>query len=580
MIWKPAWLPSNPRQRWEEFDNWLYNRTNLYKGDDYFRGTGFQQMSDAEVTQLEEWAQRVYERLIRPWDQEGNQRTNRLGDQEVPTKVKNVILFLTDQQRKDSLGAYGNPIIKTPNLDRIANEGVRFERAYVQNPFCCPSRASILTGLYPRTHGVWHNGIQFNDVGAPTLGDILQAHGYRTGSVGKIHLNAWFGPHPPSGYEESQDYWAKHPEMKDWHGPYCGFQEVELTIGHVHYSTKGGHYSAYLEREFPEGSKLLRRENALLNQGYFETWRNAIPEEHHYNTWIADRTMEMIDRFAGQPFFIHCSFPDPHHPFSACEPYASMYDPNAMPDPLPASLEEMAAMPPIYRAHYMGEPTYYSKEPPFFEKIAGAPLREMTAQMYGMVTHVDRSIGRVLDHLSRRGLLDETLVIFTSDHGELLGDHGHILKGPFYYQSLLNIPLIIRYPGAQPGVNRQLVGHVDLVPTILDCLGLKIPAYLPGYSLAGHLRGEAAHVRDAVLTEFRPFGGPNMKILHTSDGWKYVYYHGEKYGELFNLVQDPQERNNLYGKPAYAEMCRRLNLRLLDELIGTEAAWPTKGEWL
>jgi len=257
-----------------------------------------------------------------------------------------------------------------------------------------------------------------------------------------------------------------------------------------------------------------------------------------------------------------------------------MYDPNAMPDPVPASLEEMAAMPPIYRAHYMGESTYFSKEPPRFEKIAGAPLREMTAQMYGMVTHVDRAIGRVLDHLAARGLLEDTVIIFTSDHGELLGDHGHILKGPFYYQSLLNIPLIIRYPGAQPTVNRELVGHVDLVPTVLDCLGLKVPAYLPGHSLAGYLSGEAVHVRDAVLTEFRPFGGPNMKILHTADGWKYVYYHGERYGELFNLKADPQERNNLYGKPAYAEVCRRLNLRLLDELIATEAAWPTRGAWL
>jgi len=232
----------------------------------------------------------------------------------VPKSAKNVLLFLTDQQRKDSIAAYGNPFVQTPNLDRLAGEGVRFDRAYCQNPFCSPARASILTGLYPRTHGVWHNSIRFDEVGAPTLGDILQTHGYRTGSVGKIHLGPGWGPHPPAGFEESRDYWAKHPQMRDWHGPYCGFADVYLSLGHIHYSTRGGHYGAYLEENFPQGRELFKRENALFNQGYFETWRNAMPEEHHYNTWITDRTTDMIDRFAGEPFFIHCSFPAPPPP--------------------------------------------------------------------------------------------------------------------------------------------------------------------------------------------------------------------------------------------------------------------------
>ncbi len=202
-------------------------------------------------------------------------------------RARNVLLILTDQQRKDTISAYGNPGIRTPNLDRLAARGVRFERAYCQNPFCCPSRASILTGLYPRTHGVWNNSIPFSRVGAPTLGDLLHEHGYRTGSVGKIHLNPW-GPPPPVGFEESRQYWAAHPEMRDWHGPYCGFRDVEMSNGHVHYSTTAGHYGAYLAEKFPAGVELFKRKKAIVNHAYFETWRNAMPEEHHYNTWIAD----------------------------------------------------------------------------------------------------------------------------------------------------------------------------------------------------------------------------------------------------------------------------------------------------
>lgn len=490
---------------------------------------------------------------------------------------RNVLLILTDQQRKDSVGAYGSPVAATPALDRLAREGARFERAYGTNPFCCPSRASILTGLYPRTHGVWDNGVQFDAVGAPTLGDLLQPHGYRTGCVGKLHLNLWFGPHPPTGYEESQDYWAKHPEMADWHGPYCGFQEVELTVGHVHYSTRGGHYAAHLRQTFPEGVELLTRARAERDDGYFETWHNATPEAHHYNTWIAERTMAMIDRFGDQPFFIQCSFPDPHHPFSACEPYASLYDPGDVPEPIPASLDELDAMPPHYRAIHLGQEQVFSRARPFQSEIAGAPLREMAAQMYGMLTHVDHGIGRILDHLESRGQLDETLVIFTTDHGELLGDHGFLLKGPCFYQSLLNLPLIVRCPGAPPAVRHELVSHVDLVPTVMDCLGLDVPDYLPGHSLKGHLSGAPTHVRDAVLTEYRP-DGENMKVLHTQD-WKYVYYHGASYGELFDLAGDPGEHRNLFADPAHAGQRRKLHDRLLAELVDTESTWPGKGRW-
>jgi arylsulfatase A-like enzyme len=480
--------------------------------------------------------------------------------------VRNVILFLTDQQRKDSLGCQGNPAAKTPNFDRLAREGARFERAYTQNPFCCPARASILTGVYLM-------------VGTPTLGDLLQPRGFRTGSVGKIHVNPWFGPPPPTCNEESFQYWQKHPEMAEWTGPYCGFQKVQMVLGHGHYSIQAGHYPAYLRKEFPEGIALAQRDRALRDEGHLQTWHNAVPEEHHYNTWIADRTVEMIDSFGADRFFIHCSFPDPHHPFTACEPYASLFPADQMPDPLAYSEEELNRMPPLYLKQFRGERSPYNGKPSsFVEKIAGAPLKAIMAQTYGMVSHVDSCIGRILDHLEERGLLEETLIVFTTDHGELLGDHGFLFKGPFYYQSLVNVPMIIRNPGCSPEVREELVGHVDLVPTILEALGLELPDHLPGRSLMGHLEGNPRDRRDAVLTEFRPFGLPNMKILHTED-WKYVHYQGQDYGELFHLREDPEERHNLYDDPGYRGMRNELTTRLLEELVATEASWPSRGAW-
>lgn len=524
----------------------------------------------------------------------------------MPHSAKNVVLLLTDQCRRDFLGCYGNAIAQTPQIDALAASGVRFDSAYTQNPFCCPARASILTGTYPRTHHLWHNGIQFK-AGVPTLGDLLQESGVRTGSVGKIHVNPRFGSAPPVGFEESDAYWNAHPEMAEWRGPYVGFQDVRMTNGHVAYSVRTGHYAADLKKRFPEGVDLMKRESALRDDGWVQTWRNSIPEEYHYNTWIADETIGLVDAYGDDRFFLHVSFPDPHHPFSACEPYSSMFDDAEMPASIPYSRAELEALPPHYLAHHEGRRSFFEGSPPSFrEKIEGAPLAEMKRQAYGMMTHVDRSIGRIVSHLAERGLLDDTMLIFTTDHGELLGDHGFYLKGPFFYQSLLNVPMIIALPrswgyGARGAraeqsaqTNSDYVAHVDLVPTILSAMGAPVPGYLPGHSLLPLLVGgdsasgeQSADYapRDAVLTEFRPFGAPNMKVLH-HDGWKLVYYGAYPdagapiAGELFDLANDPEEHRNLWNDPHHAARQALMSERLLLELNETEAPWPPKGDWL
>lgn len=492
-------------------------------------------------------------------------------------RPRNVILFLTDQQRLDSIGAYGNSVASTPNLDWIASRGVRYTRAYTHTPWCSPARTSILTGTYLRTHGVWHNGIQFL-TGVPTIANMLGTCGYRTGSVGKVHVNPWFGAAPPAAFEESDGYWASHPEIADWHGPYLGFQEVDLVHGHGHYSMTSGHYAAYLDRCFPDGKDLLKRPAALFDLGYRECWKNAIPERHHYNAWIADRTIEMIDRFGSDPFFIHCSFPDPHHPFTACEPYASMFDPDDMPDPLPYSETQLGQLPPHYLKQHHGIPSFDKRPPDFPNEIAGTPLRHIMAQTYGMVSHVDACIGRILEHLRRSGRLDETLIIFTTDHGELLGDHGFIYKGPFCYQCLMNVPLLAMGPGVSAGVRSDLVCHVDILPSILAQLGLAVPSHATGRPLPGLLPPDWAYFpRDAVLSEFRPRPAFSMKILHTAR-YRYVFYHGQSYGELFDLLEDPGETTNRFDDGDYARVRKELHERLLMELAATESPWPEQSE--
>ncbi len=482
----------------------------------------------------------------------------------------NILILMTDQHRVDCLGCYGNQIISTPNIDVLAQTGVLFRRAYVQNPICMPSRATILTGLYPRTHGVWDNGCTFS-LGAETIPGFLKAKGYATASIGKIHLNP-FGPASEPYIRESQKYWDRHPEMKYWHGPYVGFDEVELVSGHVNYAA--GHYKHYLKELFPEGIELLKKENASdPPSGAASTWKNAIPAEYHYNHWIAEKTKEYLIRLRDRPFFMQCSFPDPHFPFSAPSPYCDIYSPADMPPPL--NREEGSDTMPAHFAHFAKL---------YAEGQTEDHFREMAAQTYGMIHFVDDCIGSVVAELESLGLREKTIVIFTTDHGELLGDHGLIYKGPYLYQSLVRTPLIISLPPTlKPGTIQALAGHVDLFPTILDILNEERPSYLQGRSLLPLIEGKADKARDSILTEFhhgygQGLGRFNVKCIH-HDKWKFVHYGNRSYGELYNLEDDPNEFYNLYNDPGYREKVKEFEILLLNELIQTEGEWPAAGPY-
>ena len=503
-----------------------------------------------------------------------------------------MLLIMTDQQRADTLGCAGNEAISTPHLDRLAAEGTRNARAYVQNPICMPSRATLFTGRYPRSHRVWTNGVELSE-DEVTLADVLGGRGYRTASFGKLHFSPTGAPVGEGRYEANA-MWkdpARREEMEGWHGPYHGLQHVELALGH---NAPGGHYGAWLRKEHPEALKLFGKEAALRPpSGAHGSWKSAVPEELHASRWVAERTISYLEGVvrggdtggAKEPFFAVCSFPDPHHPFAPPAPWCDMYEPGAMrvPGTLEGALERLKGMPPHFLEHARG--AWHRTGPQKAEYPEGLPeahLREIMAHYYGAISLIDENVGRVLEALDRLGLSENTLVLFTSDHGELLGDHGLLLKGPFLYEGLVNVPMVWRLPGRvrAGAVVDAPVGHVDVASTVLELLGVEEPLGMQGQSLAGVLSGRSdAALRPWVLTEYRKGFEPDLSLkqIHTGDGrYKLTHYgHGE-FGELFDLREDPEERVNRFGDAGYAGIRRELEGLLLEALYETEDPLPTQ----
>lgn len=488
------------------------------------------------------------------------------------------LFITTDQHRADCLGCYGNPAIRTPNLDRLAAEGVRMTRAYVNNPLCMPSRATLLTGRYPRAHRVWCNGVAL-PASEVSFGQLLGEAGYRTGCVGKMHFTP-YGAEARPGYYDAQKSWEEC-DLGDWTGPYAGFEYVQLTIGHC--SPTAGHYGRWLGKRFPEAQKAYVQDGRLGRKAPSaapQTWISTLPVEAHHSTWVADRTLEFLDRHREEPFFLWASFPDPHHPFRPPEPYARLYSETEVPMPLRRQ-GELEDKPPLFRQYSDGLTRGANRHEGAGMDWPGAltdeQLRDIIRYTYAMITLVDDSAGRILEGLEALGLAENTVVCFASDHGELLGDHGLMCKGPFHYEGLLRVPMLWRWPARFPAgrVTAGLAGLVDFTPTVLDLAEVTIPPFVQGRSLGRLLRGDTDTHRDGVLTEFQSAYRPwlNLKTWRTPD-WKLTYYAGEPYGELYDLRQDPGEFVNLYDSPDHREVRAALQERLLQELVLTEPRTP------
>jgi len=495
-------------------------------------------------------------------------------------KRPNFVFICTDQQRNDSLGCCGNPLAATPHLDRLAAKGVRFTRHNTPCPICSPSRASLFTGLYPRHHKLAVNGMAL-DTEIPTLPAMLSQAGYRTYGIGKHHLQPILAP-DRFGMPESEAFWQR-PESQGWKGPYYGFQEVQFVIGEADKAAQAGHYANWLKDQSLDGPYRLTADAALDTppNDLDEVWKCGLPPDLHYNRWIARQAVNVINQ-ATQPFFLFVSFPDPHHPFSPPQPYCDRFDPDKMPLPRKVS-GELEKMPPYYRDIFRpgkkGVLKSYWESAPDDEQgflldttdLSETSIRRAIAHTYGMVAMIDDCVGEILGALEINGLNTNTIILFTSDHGELLGDHGLLHKGPPPYRQLREIPLLIKGPGLISDKTLDILSsHLDLMPTLLELSGIDYqPERYDGRTLVAFIKELKGHgeARDAIFGEYHP-RSPQKLYNQTiqTDRWRLTLYPQQPtWGELFDLYADPYECNNLYADKKYASIIKKLSKQLCRE---------------
>jgi len=506
----------------------------------------------------------------------------------------NFLIFVTDQHPWRLLGCAGHPVLRTPHIDRLAAEGVRFSRCYTVHPLCMPTRATWFTGQTPRGHGVRCNGIPLRRT-VPTAVEALRRAGYATHSIGKVHLSPYWVHKSIPPETLSPEDWPENNRLWDrgavtrLPSPYHGLASADW-LGPGASSCRS-HYSEWLLEREPDGMRLMRRETSTpFGAGIEVCWPMALPAELHYTNWMVDRATAFLEERAsdGRPFFLWWSAPDPHPPYSAPRPWCDMYRPEDM--PLPVRREgELDERPPHYRMFFERGGMSAGRILP--TNVPDEHMRAVRAMVCAMVSQVDDAVGRTLSSLERLGLAENTVVVFMADHGQMLGDHWMFNMPPTHLDSLIRVPCIWRLPQERRGVTSEaLVSHLDFAPTLLDLAGLEpleglappepeapdqLPA-LPGRSLRPLLTGEADRVQDSVVVENdEDYMGMRIRTLVTED-WHINCYVGAPYGELHDLRNDPHQLHNLWDDPAHRAVRRDLQAELMYRLAETDSRLPRR----
>ncbi len=493
-------------------------------------------------------------------------------------KRPNILLITSDQQHWNTLSCLGAQV-RTPNLDRLASQGVRFDRAYCVNPTCTPTRASIITGLYPSQHGAWSLGTKLPE-SVPTLGGYLGEAGYRTALVGKAHFQQLFD-HPEWSSLESNplmqdlDFWRK------FNGPFYGFEHIELARNHTDEFHVGQHYALWMEEKGCKNWRDYFQKPAGNQDPQRHKW--LIPEEYHYDTWIAERTNALIEQYSSksESFFLWASFLDPHPPYLVPEPWDTMYDPDSIDVPQVTPGEHDKSAPHI-KLTQIEDPDFS----PWKESGQGChgfhshvrdrgKLAKDVAVYYGMISLMDKYIGKILDKLDELGLSENTVVVFTTDHGHFFGQHGLVAKGAFHYEDMIKVPFIVRWPGKDPScaTSNAMQSLVDLAPTFMSVAGLDVPRTMTGIDQSKVWSGRAESARDHVVVENHHEPTTIHLKTYVDDRYKLTVYYNREYGELFDLEEDPGEIRNLWDEPELAQLKAELITKLLFAEMGKEPMW-------
>lgn len=507
-------------------------------------------------------------------------------------KRPNILFIMTDQQRADWLGCYGHPVVKTPNIDAIAASGTRFNEFYTASPVCMPNRASLMTGRYPSVHGLRYNGCHL-PMNSVTFVNVLAQAGYHTAGIGKSHLQPFTGIAPEHrvdrhdlGYydearlakkfllAEEEAHLAKGMEQPDFPLPYYGFQHIDMLTAHGFKS--GGHYIQWLLQQEPEGLELLKPANQLAHDySCPQAIRLPIPEELYTTSYVKQKALEYLDtrQMNEESFFAFVSFNDPHHPFNPPGKYWDMYDPSDFSIP-PGYDELVNPIPPLQRVR---EEHLSGKAPKTMETVFMASERQVQEAMAltaGLITMIDDAVGEIIAKLKASGQYDNTVIIFTSDHGDFLGDHSLMLKGALPYRGITRVPFIWSDPTDRTARASELMGStLDIAPSLIQRAGLKPYWGIQGRDISTQALGSEQAARDQLLIEYEDgmarfgFDTPAMgRTLLTTD-YRLTLYKGQLFGELYDLKADPLEQHNRFDDTGYAGIRAEMMERLAQEMM-------------
>jgi arylsulfatase A-like enzyme len=458
----------------------------------------------------------------------------------------NILIIHTDQQRWDALGANGNRDIHTPNLDRLAREGVNFDHCCAQNPLCMPSRVSMFTGQYPSTLRIMHNGVPV-PADTPTLPRLLKPYGYHTANIGKLH----FLPHA------NRDHREAHPDY--------GFDHLEISDEPGCYEDA---YRAWVRHRAPDQLDLI----SIGLPPAAVAWQNLMkapdginhPDERFpkkpipfrgradltHSAFVGEQTVEFLsNQDPGSPFMCVAGFYSPHSPWVVPQKFLDLYDPESI--ALPEFPEDIDAQ----RSD---------------ERFSDSELRGARHGYYAMVSEVDHYVGKILETLEDKGLAENTIAVFTSDHGEWLGEHLRYGKGYPAHDCISRVPCIMRQPGREGRTVSDIVEAVDILPTLLECAGIPVPGHLQGRSLKPFLEGGRAPVRGSALMEFtgwKSLRTERYRYIAESDGKESLFDLDKVFGEYHDVAQDA----------TYSEVLADMRKRLVHRLIKIER--PTPRVW-